>query len=185
VFYIKARRSTLPVEESTHLVGWDNNTFPTLTAEDTTPEKYSVETKPTGLTVQKLSQERTDTFRVLLVEDNLINQDVLSRQLRKAGHIVHIANHGQEALEFLQTTNLWLNNHTGIPLDIVLMDIEMPVMNGIDCAQQMRKLQAQGSIIKHIPIIAVTANTRLAQIESCLAAGMASFTPVQSWRFPH
>ena len=112
------------------------------------------------------------SFQVLLVEDNLVNQKVLSKQLIKAGCVVHVANHGEEALAFLQTSALWRDNPTGQPLDIVLMDLEMPVMDGLTCSRRIRELQAEGVLVRHVPLIAVTANARKEQIETTVAAGM-------------
>lgn len=109
---------------------------------------------------------------VLLVEDNLVNQKVLSKQLRRVGCTVHVANHGQEALEILQKTKLWRNSTTGDDIDIVLMDLEMPIMDGLTCARRIRGLQSEGSILRHVPIIAVTANARMEQIETAITAGM-------------
>ena len=52
------------------------------------------------------------------------------------------------------------------------MDLEMPVMDGLTCARQIRELQNQGTLVRHVPIIAVTANARKEQIETSMAAGM-------------
>ena len=52
------------------------------------------------------------------------------------------------------------------------MDLEMPVMDGLTCARRIRELQAQGTLVEHVPIIAVTANARKEQIETSIAAGM-------------
>jgi CheY-like chemotaxis protein len=112
---------------------------------------------------------------VLVVEDNLVNQKVLSKQLRAAGCIVSVANHGGEALEFLQTTNFWAGKEeTGVQLSIVLMDLEMPVMDGITCVQKIRELQRDGMISSHVPVIAVTANARSEQIANAKEHGMDS-----------
>lgn len=109
---------------------------------------------------------------VLLVEDNLVNQKVLSKQLRRAGCTVYVANHGQEALEVLQRTKLWKGSCSEDDIDIVLMDLEMPIMDGLTCARRIRELKHEGSILRHIPIIAVTANARMEQINTAIAAGM-------------
>ncbi|KAF2707300.1 hypothetical protein K504DRAFT_384535 [Pleomassaria siparia CBS 279.74] len=104
---------------------------------------------------------------VLLVEDNVINQTVLGRQLKKAGCVVDVANHGLEALEFLDRKNF----------DVVLMDLEMPVLNGIDAMKEVRKREQEGMgllgerVGARLPIIAVTANVRQEQIDTALAAG--------------
>jgi len=120
------------------------------------------------------SMDKASNYEVLLVEDNLVNQKVLSKQLKKVGCVVHVANHGGEALNFLKTSNLWRDNAEGQTLDIVLMDLEMPVMDGLTCARQIRELQSQGTLTRHVPIIAVTANARKEQIEISMAAGMVS-----------
>lgn len=113
-------------------------------------------------------------YHILLVEDNLVNQKVLSKQLRKAGCTVHVANHGEEALARLEESKLWMGNSNGIELEIVLMDLEMPVMDGLTCARQIRILQQKGMLVRHVPLIAVTANAREEQIEISMAAGMVS-----------
>ncbi len=120
------------------------------------------------------SKDKASNYEVLLVEDNLVNQKVLGKQLKKVGCVVHVANHGGEALSFLKTSNLWRDNAKGQTLDIVLMDLEMPVMDGLTCARQIRELQSQGTLTRHVPIIAVTANARKEQIEISMAAGMVS-----------
>ena len=90
---------------------------------------------------------------------------------------MHVANHGQEALEFLQRSNVWRNNPSGAVVDVVLMDLEMPVMDGLTCARRIRELQGQGTLIRHLPLIAVTANARMEQIETSMATGMVSCSP--------
>lgn len=119
-------------------------------------------------------KEKAPIFEILLVEDNLVNQKVLGKQLQKAGCIVNLANHGEEALEFLKRTKFWKGNDGGKNLDIVLMDLEMPVMDGLTCARRIRDLQLEGSLVKHVPLIAVTANARMEQIDISIAAGMVS-----------
>jgi CheY-like chemotaxis protein len=114
---------------------------------------------------------------VLLVEDNLVNQRVLAKQLRAQNCIVHIANHGEEALDFIKTTQLWADrSNESVLLSVILMDIEMPVMNGLLCMREIRRLQGSGQISKHIPIIATTANARREQISQALEAGAVSFS---------
>jgi CheY-like chemotaxis protein len=93
------------------------------------------------------------------VEDNLINQAVLSKQLRNLDSTVYVANHGMEALDFLRTTKYWKKNAGhGTDLEVILLDIEMPVMDDLTCARKIRELQREGEIIGHVPIIAVSAN---------------------------
>jgi CheY-like chemotaxis protein len=106
-------------------------------------------------------------------EDNLINQRVMSQQLRKQGCIVHIANHGLEALTFL-ATSAFSSVTPSTPLDVVLMDQEMPVMDGITCVREIRARQKSGEFNGHVPVIAVTANARSEQITVMMQAGMDS-----------
>jgi CheY-like chemotaxis protein len=117
-------------------------------------------------------------LKVLIVEDNLVNQRVLQKQLRNLGFNVEVANHGGEALEVLKNSRLWAGREEdGKELAVILMDLEMPVMDGLTCARTIRVLEGEGTIIKHVPIIAVTANARLEQIESAISAGMVSSPP--------
>lgn len=102
-------------------------------------------------------------------------EKVLSKQLQKAGCTVYVANHGQEALDFLEHSKLWKHTPGGEPVDIVLMDLEMPIMDGLTCARRIRELQTQGDLVRHVPLIAVTANARKEQIETSMAAGMVRF----------
>lgn len=114
-------------------------------------------------------------LKVLIVEDNLVNQRVLQKQLQNIGFDTEVANHGGEALEVLKTSRFWKGNEKdGKELAIILMDLEMPIMDGLTCARTIRELEASGEIVRHVPIIAVTANARLEQIESAIGAGMVS-----------
>ncbi|KAG9249258.1 hypothetical protein BJ878DRAFT_532 [Calycina marina] len=110
---------------------------------------------------------------VLIVEDNLVNQKVLQKQLKNVGFPTQVANHGGEALDILKKSKFWAGNEAnGEAISVVLMDLEMPVMDGLTCAKTIRELEASGIIVKHVPIIAVTANARLEQIESAIATGI-------------
>ncbi|ATY58871.1 ethylene receptor [Cordyceps militaris] len=110
---------------------------------------------------------------VLIVEDNIVNQRVLQRQLVNCGNTTFVANHGQEALETLQRSRFWAGQERdGVPISVVLMDLEMPVMDGVTCARRIRALQREGTITRHVPIIAVTAYARPEQIANAKAAGI-------------
>ncbi|KAG9935615.1 histidine kinase, partial [Aureobasidium melanogenum] len=112
-------------------------------------------------------------LHVLVVEDNLINQRVMAQQLRKQGCVVHIANHGLEALTFL-ATSAFSSANPSTPLDVVLMDQEMPVMDGITCVREVRAREETQEFNGHVPVIAVTANARSEQITVMMQAGMDS-----------
>lgn len=120
---------------------------------------------------EQQSKASRPTLHALLVEDNLINQKVLRKQLMKYNFDVQVANHGAEAIEYLKTSKLWIGNYMGRVLDVVLMDLEMPVMDGLTCARKIRELQREGAIA-YVPLIAVTANARKEQINDTLDAGM-------------
>lgn len=99
-------------------------------------------------------------YRILLAEDNLINQKVAMAILQRAGHEVEVVANGREVLERLATTTF----------DAVVMDGQMPVMDGFEATRQIRlREQASG---QHLPIIAVTAHALKGDREICLSAGM-------------
>ncbi len=97
--------------------------------------------------------------KILLVEDILVNQKVALGQLSKFDLEIDIANNGKEAL------NLFSNNH----YDLILMDCQMPVMDGFEATEEIRKIN------KTIPVIAVTANALSSDKEKCKAAGMSDY----------
>ncbi|KAF2157759.1 hypothetical protein K461DRAFT_236178 [Myriangium duriaei CBS 260.36] len=126
-------------------------------------------------------------YSILVVEDNQVNQAVLSKQLRKLGHEVHVASDGAEALKFIQTTRYWRADtpvHANfasagskgssgqVELSVILMDVEMPVMDGLTCAAEIRRFQREGCIEGHLPIIAVSANARAEQVNQAISCGM-------------
>ncbi|KAF2790043.1 aerobic respiration control sensor protein arcB [Melanomma pulvis-pyrius CBS 109.77] len=109
-------------------------------------------------------------LHVLIVEDNLLNQKLLSKQITKAGGTVSTADNGLLALAHLETT--WFQKPDGVPLSIILMDLEMPEMDGLTCVGCIRKMEAEGVIQRHVPVIAVTANVRGEQIAMARDSGM-------------
>ncbi|KAH7383920.1 putative histidine kinase-like protein M3YPp [Pyrenochaeta sp. MPI-SDFR-AT-0127] len=115
------------------------------------------------VTTAPLPTTLTRELCVLLVEDNLINQKVLQKHLTKAQCHVVIANHGLEALDLLRKP--------GAYFDIVLMDVQMPVMDGLTCMTEIRRLEKMATLKGRLPIIAVTANVRQEQVDTVLAAG--------------
>jgi PAS domain S-box-containing protein len=100
-------------------------------------------------------------MHVLLVEDHLINQRLATVLIERDGHAVQVANDGQEALDLLA-------KH---PFDLVLMDMMMPVMDGLEATRQLRARE-QGP---RMPVVAMTANAMQSDRERCLAAGMDDF----------
>ncbi|KAE8443515.1 hypothetical protein EG329_001755 [Mollisiaceae sp. DMI_Dod_QoI] len=130
---------------------------------------------PTTVSDRKVAQVPLAPRHILIVEDNIVNQKVLSKQLHSAGCIISVANHGKEALDYLSTSRFWKGlEKSGKELSVVLMDLEMPIMDGLTCVKEIRKLQAEGTIVGHIPVIAVTANARSEQIATAKEAGMDS-----------
>jgi CheY-like chemotaxis protein len=104
------------------------------------------------------------TARVLVVEDNAINQKVAQGLLQKFGVQVDYAVNGEEALNSLEN----------LPFDLVFMDCQMPVMDGYEATQKIRHSQSE-VLNRDIPIIAMTANSMEGDREKCLAAGMNDF----------
>jgi PAS domain S-box-containing protein len=131
-------------------------------------------TMMTTTTASMADKSLKPDMHVLIVEDNIINQKVLSTQLKRAGCIVHVANHGLECLEFLDKSIYCSKLGGNVPLSIVLLDLEMPTMDGLTCIRHIRERQHAGQIERHIPVIAVTANARSEQISMAIEAGMDS-----------
>jgi CheY-like chemotaxis protein len=108
-----------------------------------------------------------------LTHVDVVNQRVLQTQLKTCGFSVHVANNGLESLHFVRKSRLWWDKaETGQPLSLVLMDIEMPIMNGLEATQKIREFRTEGLITQHIPIIAITANARNEQIAIAKQSGM-------------
>ncbi|OGI06789.1 MAG: hypothetical protein A2Y40_00920 [Candidatus Margulisbacteria bacterium GWF2_35_9] len=104
------------------------------------------------------SSKGLEGIRVLLVEDNILNQEVATEILKGAGLIVEIANNGKEAVEAVSTSIY----------DVVLMDIQMPIMGGYEATNLIRSNEK----FKDLPIIAMTAHAMQGVKQDCIAAGM-------------
>jgi len=107
----------------------------------------------------KIHKELKD-LKILLVEDNLINQKITLLTLKPLVHSIDTASNGKEALDRFGTSNF----------DLILMDIQMPVMSGLVAAEKIRALESTTN--SHVPIIAITANAMIGDKEKCLSAGI-------------
>lgn len=110
------------------------------------------------------------SLHVLVVEDNIVNQKLLRRQLQKIGCSVQTADNGLLALNYLETTEL--RRPDGKKVSVILMDLEMPEMDGLTCVAQIRHHEASGWFLRRIPVIAVTANVRTEQVQAARESGM-------------
>jgi len=114
-------------------------------------------------------RESQETFRVLVAEDNVVNQKLAARLLERAGHQVKVVQDGKAAVEAFDAD----------VFDLILMDVQMPEMNGLEATQKIRQKEQHTS--KHMPIIALTANAMKGDREQCLDAGMDDYIskPIQ------
>jgi signal transduction histidine kinase/DNA-binding response OmpR family regulator len=123
--------------------------------------RKSERTAETGLITRHSLPANGCKLRVLLAEDNLVNQKVAIRMLAKEDYSVALAGDGREALEALEQQSF----------DLILMDVQMPEMDGLQATMAIRERErARGG--GHIPIIALTANAMTGDRDRCLAAGM-------------
>jgi CheY-like chemotaxis protein len=99
-------------------------------------------------------------IKILLVEDNLINQKITLLTLCPLVNSIDTALNGKEAIDKFESTNY----------DLILMDIQMPVMNGLETSEKIRALESTTN--SHVPIIAITANAMIGDREKCLSAGI-------------
>ncbi|WP_415037058.1 response regulator [Azonexus sp.] len=109
----------------------------------------------------------TRRLRILLADDNPVNQEVARRLLEKQGHKIKIANHGGEAVDMFEQGSF----------DVILLDMQMPVMGGVEAAEAIRGRELRRSWVvsrefQSVHIIAMTANALESDREKCLAAGM-------------
>ena len=107
--------------------------------------------------------------RLLLVEDNAVNQRVVLAMLRKKNYAIDVANNGQEALDKLE--------RAAEPYNLILMDVQMPVLDGLETTKAIRR----NTNWDYLPIIAMTAHAMIGDRERCLQAGMNAYIskPVQ------
>jgi signal transduction histidine kinase/ActR/RegA family two-component response regulator len=112
-----------------------------------------------GRSEPELSEAAAKPSRILVVEDNVVNQKVACKLLEKLGHSVEVAEQGEEALRMLDESSY----------DLILMDCQMPVMDGYEAT---RRIRAREDAAAQLPILAMTANAMQSDRELCLDAGM-------------
>lgn len=177
-FYIQARRADPPMDyQMNHFLPIERHmNGDTSLRRQLTPQRQDLATaggQSANLLATKAKEAlNPKTLTILVVEDNLINQRVLSNQLRKIGATVNLANDGVEALDFLKRTHFCEPMGSGVALDIILMDLEMPRMDGLTCVREIRRMEAEGEVVGHVPVIAVTANVRAQQVTTAKDSGM-------------
>ncbi|KAI1407279.1 hypothetical protein F5Y13DRAFT_175205 [Hypoxylon sp. FL1857] len=177
-FYIKTQRCEMPLSSpiSTEPVIRLSRSL-SITA-DGTPMASEEEDDESPLTLHESSIPRPEAspLKVLVVEDNLVNQRVLCKQLRNRDFFVIAANHGRDALDAVQDRKGAKVSHEENPFDVILCDIEMPVMDGIEFTKEVRRLEAEGELAGHVPILGVTANVRSKQVSGAIEVGMDGVT---------
>ncbi len=109
------------------------------------------------------ADEQPKDLKILIAEDNMINQTIIAAMFKALGYTVDVANNGEEAVEMFQNS----------PYQLILLDMQMPVMDGLEACRQIRKLETHGEHRPHIA--ALTANAFKEDQEACLAAGMDIF----------
>ena len=117
------------------------------------------EQKPLFVTRHLLSEHKRNSMRILLAEDNPINQKLVVALLQKAGYSLDVVENGQQAVDAVRKN----------PYDLILMDVQMPVMDGLEASRLIREREKNG---RHIAIVAMTAHALKGDREMCLAAGM-------------
>ena len=131
-FYVAARRSSQPAETIDGAIGLKRSAAASNSRSKSTPAVAAPAKGASGAKSEsRTNGQKPGVKKVLIVEDNLVNQKVLQKQLKNIGTEVHVANHGGEALEKLMQSTYWRDGNTvgdQIELGVVLMDQEMPVM---------------------------------------------------------
>jgi signal transduction histidine kinase/CheY-like chemotaxis protein len=130
----------------------------------TTLSVSSPKATPDRLVTRHTLQEDHSALRILLAEDNVVNQRVAMRVLEKAGHHVTLAHDGRAAVD------AWAAEDAAHPFDLILMDVQMPVLDGFQATGMIREQEQKTG--RHISIVAMTARAMQGDRERCLAAGM-------------
>ncbi|EPE03925.1 histidine kinase m1nbp [Ophiostoma piceae UAMH 11346] len=130
---------------------------------------------PTSSTISQgelaaVSATPPEIHGVLLVEDNIVNQKVTRRYFEKLGFNVEVAANGVEAMESIRASDRCVPG--SFPISVVLMDMEMPVQDGLTCTRHIRELEAMGAFAGgRMPVLMITGNARPEQIADARAAG--------------
>lgn len=154
---LKAARASLGVDDQLLKPVKDSDLISCLNLLVNPSTGGSVQTEQPSSDAFSVSQER---LNILVAEDNAVNQKLMSALLVRAGHKPVIAENGLVAVELFQSHSF----------DLILMDVQMPEMDGFDATYEIRKLQAESG--NRIPIVALTAHASPADRNQCLAAGM-------------
>jgi PAS domain S-box-containing protein len=133
-------------------------------SDDAAPDDLLPAQREGDLAENSLLRQHTGA-RLLLVEDNLVNQEVALELLHEAGLTVDVADQGEQAL-----AQVALHHY-----DLILMDVQMPVMDGLTAARRIREQEAQAASKTPVPMIAMTANAFAEDQQACLLAGMNDF----------
>jgi two-component system, sensor histidine kinase and response regulator len=123
-------------------------------------EEVEAGNSPSLISEYSIARSSAQQHRILVVEDNTVNQRLAVALLKRAGYGAEVAANGREALAALQR----------MPFDLVLMDCQMPVMDGFEATHRIRERERRTG--EHIPIVAMTANAMPGDRERCLEAGM-------------
>jgi PAS domain S-box-containing protein len=123
------------------------------------------DSNPASLASWQPNREGRRELRILLVEDNTINQILAQRLIRKRGDHLVVTNNGREALAALESERF----------DLLLMDVQMPEMSGVEVTAEIRRKEKEKNTGEHIPIIATTASAMKEDRDLCLEAGMDAY----------
>jgi CheY-like chemotaxis protein len=130
--------------------------------------RFAVEVRPSASVGMPIlpgalpDQPSYRALKILLAEDNRVNQIVVVRLLEKSGHTVHVAANGREAVQ------IFAQGH----YDAVLMDVQMPEMDGLEATQLIRQAESESGSKRRTPVIALTAHAMAGDEQVCLRAGM-------------
>jgi len=120
-----------------------------------------------------------ESKRILVAEDNLVNQKLVKEILRRSGHEVTLVSNGQKALDAIAG---YLETGRNCPFDLILMDLQMPVLDGLSATQAIRKCEQGLPRMAHLPIVALTAHAFDQDKNVCLKNGMDAFVTKPIYR---